>query len=1334
MTVRQRLLSSLMAIVVVASVAAIAVVTAVAGLPAASSAAVPRGFQEQIVLAGLNRPTAVRFSPDGRIFVAEKRGVIKVFQNLADTNPTVFADLTVNVHNSSDRGLLGLALPPDFPANPWVYVLYSYDAPLGGTAPVYNDNCGELANLAACVISGRLSRLRANGDTMTGTEQVLISDWCQQYTSHSVGDLAFGPDGALYVTGGEGANFSAADYGQFGTPPNPCGDPVNEGGALRAQDVRTSGDPTGLSGALLRLDPNTGAAMPSNANAKDPDLNTRRIVAYGLRNPFRMTIRPGTNEVWVADVGWSRWEEINRVVSPTAPMTNFGWPCFEGPERQPAFEGAGLPLCTSLYGGTQTAAPYYSWRHGKDVVPGDGCGTGGSSATGVAFYPNSGPYPAAYRGALFFADYSRNCIWAMKAPSAGALPNPANVETFVTNAAGPVDLQIGPGGELYYVDLNGGTIRRLRYYDGNVPPIAAITASPTSGQLPLTVNFDGSGSTDPDPADAGRLTYGWDFTNDGTIDATGDKVSFTYTTPGVYTARLRVTDTVGATNDKTITILAGVGAPVATIDSPAEGTTWATGDTINFSGHATDAQDGDIPASKLSWQVRLQHCATLNNCHQHVLADFVGASGSFIAPDHEYPSYVELALTATDSKGLSHTTVRRLDPKTVDMTFVTSPPGLNLTVGTENQSTPFTLRLIQGSTTTVSAPTPQIISPNQYNFAKWSDSGAQTHVITAPAAPSTLTATYSSTPVTNLALNKVATGTQSCSLSETPDKAVNGSWSAGITDWWCGSPSVTDKWLQVDLGKSYTVNSIVVRHSGAGGQSTGWNTKDYDILLSSDGSTWRTGATVRGNTADVTTSDVSGTARYVKLRIITPSNSGNLAARIFELEVLGSAGSTQPDLTNLALNRPATGTQSCSLSETPDKAVNGSWTNGITDWWCGSPQVTDKWLQVDLGAKYKMNSVLVRHAGAGGQSTGWNTKDYDILLSDDGSTWRTGASVRDNTANVTTSPVTGTARYVKLKIITPSNSGNLAARIFELEVMGSGPEPDLVNLALNKPATGTQSCSLSEGPDKAVNGSWTNGITDWWCGSPSVTDKWLQVDLGKSYTLDSVVVRHAGAGGQSSGWNTKDYDILLSDDGSTWRTGASVWRNSADVTTSDVTGTARYVKLKIITPSNSGNLAARIFELEVMGPGAPPPQLTNVARGKPATGTQSCSLSETPDKAVNGSWTGGTTDWWCGSPQVTDKWLQVDLGKSYALNSVVVRHAGAGGQSAGWNTKDYDILVSQDGTNWTTAASVRDNTANVTTSMVSNTARYVRLKIITPSNSGNLAARIFQLEVLAPAS
>src|SRR2546422_4327829 len=264
---------------------------------ASAAATLPGGFQESIALSGLTEPTAVRFASDGRVFVAEKSGIIKVFDNLTDTSPTIFADLRTNTHNFWDRGLLGLALDPNFPVQPWVYALYTHDAVIGGTAPrwgkpgVSSDPCptppGPTTN--GCVVSGRLSRLQAAGNVMTGPEQVLIEDWCQQYPSHSIGDLRFGPDGALYVSGGDGASFNNVDYGQYGNTysgdvANPCGDPpaavggtesppTAEGGSLRSQSLRrTSGEPVLLNGAILRVDPATGAALPTNplAGSTDP--------------------------------------------------------------------------------------------------------------------------------------------------------------------------------------------------------------------------------------------------------------------------------------------------------------------------------------------------------------------------------------------------------------------------------------------------------------------------------------------------------------------------------------------------------------------------------------------------------------------------------------------------------------------------------------------------------------------------------------------------------------------------------------------------------------------------------------------------------------------------------------------------------------------------------------------------------------------------------------------------------------------------------------------------------------------------------------------------------
>ena len=159
------------------------------------------------------------------MFVAEKSGLIKVFDSMSDTTPTVFANLSTNVHNYWDRGLLGMALDPNFPAAPYVYVLYTYDHQLGSPSPPprWGDTCPNPpgGNSDGCVVSGRLSRLEANGNVMTGSEQVLVEDWCQQYPSHSIGTLEFGPDGALYASAGDGASFVFVDYGQDGSPSQP---------------------------------------------------------------------------------------------------------------------------------------------------------------------------------------------------------------------------------------------------------------------------------------------------------------------------------------------------------------------------------------------------------------------------------------------------------------------------------------------------------------------------------------------------------------------------------------------------------------------------------------------------------------------------------------------------------------------------------------------------------------------------------------------------------------------------------------------------------------------------------------------------------------------------------------------------------------------------------------------------------------------------------------------------------------------------------------------------------------------------------------------------------
>jgi hypothetical protein len=169
---------------------------------------------------------------------------------------------------------------------------------------------------------------------------------------------------------------------------------------------------------------------------------------------------------------------------------------------------------------------------------------------------------------------------------------------------------------------------------------------------------------------------------------------------------------------------------------------------IGFSGHASDPDQGSLPASSLAWSLVLMHGSPgAPGFHEHPIQTFTGvASGSFVAPDHEYPSHLELRLTATDAGGLRHTATRVLNPQTVGLTVASSPSGLQLAFNGTSAATPFTRTVIVGSSNSVSATTPQNLGGTDYAFSSWSDGGAQTHTVVAPATPTTYTATYVEVP------------------------------------------------------------------------------------------------------------------------------------------------------------------------------------------------------------------------------------------------------------------------------------------------------------------------------------------------------------------------------------------------------------------------------------------------------------------------------------------------------------------------------------------------------------------------------------------------------------
>jgi glucose/arabinose dehydrogenase/PKD repeat protein len=718
----------------------------------------PNHFEDSAVISGLSLPVAVRFDAGGNVFVAEKAGIVKRFDPLPSPGAgRVVLDLRAEVNSYYDRGLIGMVLHPDYPTTPYVYVLYAYDAPPGQNAPFWNDSCGQPGQPhpfdpgQGCPVSGRLARYTMTagplGPKLTDPLILIDREWYQQYGSHTVGDLAFGPDKNLYVSAGDGASFTWTDVGgateRSALYPNPA-DPLDDGGALRAQDLLTPGDPAGLNGAILRIDPNTGSAATGNPLTG----GQARIIAFGLRNPFRMGFRPGTRELWITDVGWGLWEELNRIADVTdAVVENFGWPCYEGPIELGGYKTRSM--CPGLINGTLPAgtpgtrtAPFFTYAHGKapgwqDVNP---CTGGGNAIGGVAFY-GSGDYPPAYHGALFFADYAANCIYAMRVDSSG-VPDPGQIDVLERVSHNPVSLEIGPEGDLYYTAIGTEEIRHIRY-TGHAPTASA-SADVTAGLAPLLVQFDGSASVDPDGE---ALTYAWDLDGDGQFDdSTLVAPSYVYA-GGTYDARLQVTDPAGKTGvSPAIQIAVDNTAPIASIISPLPSLTWESGQQIAFSGGASDMEDDVLPASALSWKVVLYHCP-VGSCHAHPVGEFEGvAAGTFSAFPDGHPAHYEIELKVTDSGGLTDTEVVRIDARGSTLTLHTDPPGLVLRFAGAGMAAPFSVEEVVNASFPLEAPSPQSLGGVSYVFAGWSDGGPQARTLAMPAVGTSLTAFFDVEP------------------------------------------------------------------------------------------------------------------------------------------------------------------------------------------------------------------------------------------------------------------------------------------------------------------------------------------------------------------------------------------------------------------------------------------------------------------------------------------------------------------------------------------------------------------------------------------------------------
>jgi glucose/arabinose dehydrogenase len=496
---------------------ALAALIAAATLAVPSTAAasvLPSGFTDSLV-AAVPAPTALAFTPDGRLLVTSQLGTLQVVED-GTLLSTPALSLTSRICTDSERGLLGVAVDPTFAANHFIYLYYT------------------AATASGCV--NRVSRFILSDTNVAdpASETMLLDNIPSTAGNHNGGDLHFGHDGYLYVSVGDGGCDYDGDSG--------CG---ADNAAARDLNV--------LLGKVLRITSDGGIPLDNPflgtdssrcnlAGRTEPGKVCQETFAWGLRNPFRIAFDPNASGTafYINDVGQATWEEIDAAQA----GADYGWNIREGFCATGSTTDCGPPPA----GMTN---PIYAYSHDS------GC----DAITAGAFVPN-GIWPMSYNGSYLFADYLCGKIWQL-VPSADGF----TAAEFATDlgVGGPISMIFGPSGDtqaLYYTTYaNGGQVRRIEFTQQNQAPTAAVTADVMSGPAPLTVEFDGSASADPDPGDT--LTYSWDF-GDGTAptETTTPTVTHVYSTAGSFTAALTVRDNHGASSEPA-TVEIQVGSPLS---------------------------------------------------------------------------------------------------------------------------------------------------------------------------------------------------------------------------------------------------------------------------------------------------------------------------------------------------------------------------------------------------------------------------------------------------------------------------------------------------------------------------------------------------------------------------------------------------------------------------------------------------------------------------------------------------------------------------------------------------------------------------------------------------
>lgn len=597
-------------------------VLALATASSSSVAGPPPGFTVTTVASGFWIPTAFAYAPDGRIFVTEKGGRVKLVSGgVAKT----FIDLSAETNEFHDRGMLGIALDPAFEQNGFVYLFLVAEL----NSPPDSDLPAE----------GKVIRLTASAgdpDLADPSSQItLLSGFDNHSFTHSGGCLRFDADGRLLASFGDGSSPLYVD-------PR----------ALETYDLDT------LTGKIVRIDPATGEGVADNPyfDPGDPASTRSKVLARGLRNPFRFGIDPDSGDLYVAEVGWTAWEEINRVPlfwSDPEIDLNFGWPCYEGGKGvslvQPDYAADPMTgvACQAIYppsaggSGAGSAPALHAYNHAD---PG---GEGGSAVIAGVFYVGGGSYPPEYLERFFFGDFARDRIQT--------LTRDGQVADFGTPGdwGSPVDIQLSPSGNVAYLGISDHQLHEIVFVGGAAPPTAAATAR--NGGTRQWVRFSAEGSSDPN---GDRLQYTWNF-GDGRVRR-GRKLRHRYREPGPFTATLVVTEDTPAalSGSASVVVHPENRPPTVKIRSPRDRSRYSAGDTMTLTIEANDEEDGTFADASVSWEVLLHHLG-----HVHYVLSRDGTTGSFTVPPHDEDSYLSVTAKARDSLGEETTASITLVPR-----------------------------------------------------------------------------------------------------------------------------------------------------------------------------------------------------------------------------------------------------------------------------------------------------------------------------------------------------------------------------------------------------------------------------------------------------------------------------------------------------------------------------------------------------------------------------------------------------------------------------------------------------------------------------------------------